>query len=441
MTMSIHPGAAPAGTLPGLGEAEFRALAQVAAPPAAAARRGAAFDAYRAAPSPAPRDEEWRRTDPGLFIVDGFARLPDLRPGAPPGAAADGDAADVVVSVSERGYSIEDRAGALRDGRIAVTALGEAEVADPGSVGGADAEVASANAPRKFERLNAAFWNFGVLVRAARSAGAPCSVRFVYRIEAVQALFMPRVLVTVDDGAQLRVAEQMESPDGVPMMCVGSRRFAVGRDAALAWAIVQNWGDRTLHLSEDWGHVARGGRVDWIAASLGGSAGKLMLGCDLREPGADARLSGLYLTAGRQHVDQRTLQLHSAPDTTSHVLYKGAVRDASRSVYQGIIKAKPGAIRVDAYQMNNNLILNDGARADSLPGLEIDADDLKCSHGATTGSLDPDQVYYLRTRGLTEAAATDLVIAGFYEDVVSRIPFPVMQEHVRGLIHDKRRVS
>jgi len=168
---------------------------------------------------------------------------------------------------------------------------------------------------------------------------------------------------------------------------------------------LQEWGRGTYHIGEDWGRVERDARIDWVTLLLGGQVSKMMVGCDIHDVNSSAYLSGLFFADGQQHVDQRTLQLHSAPHTYSNLLYKGAVKDQGHSVYQGIIAAAPGAIKVDAYQMNNNLVLNDGARADSLPGLEIDADDLKCSHGSTMGNLDRDQIFYLQARGLPAAGA------------------------------------
>ena len=177
--------------------------------------------------------------------------------------------------------------------------------------------------------------------------------------------------------------------------------------------------------------VEQDGRVDWVTLSLGGRASKLMVGSDVCAPRAHAQLSGVFFADRDQHFDQRTLQLHTSPHTTSYLLYKGAVKDTGRSVYQGVINAKPGAIDVDAYQMNNNLILNEGARADSLPGLEIDADDLKCSHGSTMGTLDPEQLFYLQSRGLPAAEARRLVVAGFFEEVISQVPHAFVQERLR----------
>lgn len=440
-TTTLHSTSGMSGTLPGLGATEFKTAAEQGQPDAVRTLRQAAFDRYASSPLPTLRDEEWRRTDPSLFMSQGFARLPSLRRVDSVQAQPTDGGEDVVVTVSESGFAIEDRSGTLHAGGLTVIPLSEALGAATPELAAWDDVSATGGISRKFDRLNAAFWNFGVYIRAAVPSPAPFTVRLSYRPAAPGSSFIPRVLVSVADGANLRVVEHMESPDDLPLLCIGSRRYAVGNDAALAWVATQAFGNRTLYLSEDWGHVGRDGRLEWVSASLGGEASKLMLGCDLRQPGGEARLSGLYLASGRQHMDQRTLQLHSAPDTNSHVLYKGAARDTGRSVYQGIIKAMPGAIRVDAYQMNNNLILSEGARADSLPGLEIDADDLKCSHGATMGSLDPEQVYYLRTRGLTERDATDLIIAGFYEEIVTRIPFPSLREQLRERIHSKRSAA
>jgi ABC-type transport system involved in Fe-S cluster assembly, permease component len=201
--------------------------------------------------------------------------------------------------------------------------------------------------------------------------------------------------------------------------------------------IVQEWGARTYHIGEDWVRAERDARVEWVTLLLGGRVCKMMVSCDVCEPHASARLSGLFFANRHQHVDQKTLQLHTAPHTYSNLLYKGAVKDEGHSVYQGIIEAAPGAVKVDAYQMNNNLILNEGARADSLPGLEIDADDLKCSHGATFGNLDPNQLFYLRARGLTETEARQSLVMAFFEEVIARVPYECMQERVREVVRLK----
>jgi Fe-S cluster assembly protein SufD len=123
------------------------------------------------------------------------------------------------------------------------------------------------------------------------------------------------------------------------------------------------------------------------------------------------------------------------------LLYKGAVQDRSHAIYQGLINARRGAVRVDAFQMNRNLVLNQGARADSLPGLEIDADDLKCSHGSATGNLDPEQLFYLRARGIAESEARRLLVAAFFEEVIGKASHARVQEHLREAVRQKMERS
>ena len=163
----------------------------------------------------------------------------------------------------------------------------------------------------------------------------------------------------------------------------------------------------------------------------------MKFGSDVAGEGSSAELDGLFFCDLDQHVDQKTLQIHSAPNTYSRLLYKGAVQDKGHSVYQGVIQARPGAIKVDAYQTNNNLILTDGAQADTIPGLLIDADDLKCSHGATIGNLDPDQLFYLRSRGFSEAAAKRILVLGFYDEIADRIPYEAIRARVHAIVEEK----
>lgn len=408
-------------------------------PSALAAARRRAFEEFAAVPFPTARDEEWRRTDPALLPIASLRRLPALP--ALPSAGKDewDDEFDVVVSVSDRGFYIEDRAGITRHGPIAVMSLAEAASKRPDLIENYLRGAALPARARKFELLNAAFWNFGLLVHVPKGHAMARGVLVRYALGSAGACLLPRLLVLAEDGAEARVVEHFTSPDGIEMGCFGAREFYAGQGASLKIVSVQEWGRSTVQVGEDWARVGRDGRADWVTLTLGGKVSKMMVGSDVSAPNANAYLSGVFFAEGDQHFDQRTLQLHSAPDTYSNLLYKGAVKDRGHSVYQGVINAKPGAIRVDAYQMNNNLILNEGARADSLPGLEIDADDLKCSHGATMGSLDPEQLYYLRTRGLPELEARRLIVGGFFEEVIAKVPYAFVQDRLRE--HIERKMS
>ncbi len=401
------------------------------------AKRDEAFALYADTPSPVVRDDEWRRTDPALFPFEQFKRLPALRAETAFRDDQWDDQFDVVVAINDQSFSIRDRSGVTKNGVCAVMSLSEAAEKRPELINEYLQGAALPNKPRKFELLNGAFWNVGLVIHVPAKSVVPKGILLRYDHSAKSAALVPRLLVVAEDQSEVKIVEHFMSPDAVPFMCLGAREFYAGSGANLKLVSVQEWGNATYHIGEDWARVGRDGRIDWVTLTLGGKVSKMMVGSDVCEPNANAYLSGVFFADGDQHFDQRTLQLHSAPDTYSNLLYKGAVKDSGHSVYQGIINAKPGAIRVDAYQINNNLILNEGARADSLPGLEIDADDLKCSHGATMGSLDPDQIFYLRSRGLPEVEARRLVVGGFFEEVIAKVPYAFVQDRLREHIERK----
>lgn len=430
--MTTRPPVLPGG----LDSAAFSAVREEN--PVLKAKREQAYREFSALPAPTARDEEWRRTDPALFP------LATLRRPAPLQASDRADSVptdadfDVVVSIDDRGFHIADRTGLLAKGTIGVWSLAEAAQRHPELLARHLRGPAFVKGARYFAALNDAFWNVGVLIHVPARTAVEKGILIRYRHRAGGAV-LPRLVMVVEAGSQATVAEHYLSENGVPFMAVASREMYVAQGANLKVVSLQEWGDETCHIGEDWARIERDAKIDWVTLLLGGKVGKMMVGCDCREPNSQAWLSGLYFADGAQHIDQRTLQLHSAPHTYSNLLYKGAVKDSGHSVYQGIIDASPGAIKVDAYQMNNNLVLNDGARADSLPGLEIDADDLKCSHGSTMGNLDEAQTFYLQCRGIPEQAARRMLVEAFFEEVVSRVPFAFMQERVRE--HVKRKMG
>jgi Fe-S cluster assembly protein SufD len=150
-------------------------------------------------------------------------------------------------------------------------------------------------------------------------------------------------------------------------------------------------------------------------------------------------MSGFYFTDGQQHLDFDTQQNHMAPHTTSDLLFKGALVGSSRAVWQGMIYVAPGAQKTDGYQANRNLVLSKNARADSIPGLEILADDVRCTHGATVGKIDPEQIFYLLSRGISKQDATRLVVEGFFDPVMQRIPFEGVRNRFAQEILEKLR--
>lgn len=426
----------PAGALGRFDQSAFAAVAE--AHPLLRAKREEAFRTLAGLSAPTAREEEWRRTDPALFRLGELARPATLSEAARPAPVACDADFDVVVSIGDRGYHIADQSGAMARGQVGVWSLADAAARHPELVRKYLGGPAHVKGARPFTALADAFWNVGLFIHVPARTVVEKGVLVRYQHGAGGAV-LPRLVVVLEEESQAAVAEHYASADGMPFTAIASREMYVARGANLKIVSLQEWGDETCHIGEDWARIERDAKIDWVTLLLGGKVGKMMVGCDCREPNSSAWLSGLFFADREQHMDQRTLQLHSAPHTYSNLLYKGAVKDRGHSVYQGIIDASPGAIKVDAYQMNNNLVLNDGARADSLPGLEIDADDLKCSHGATMGNLDPAQTFYLQSRGIPEGEARRMLVEAFFEEVVARVPYAFMQERVRG--HVKRKMG
>jgi Fe-S cluster assembly protein SufD len=285
--------------------------------------------------------------------------------------------------------------------------------------------------------LNGAFWNVGFFIHVAKGVELPHGILLRYHNDRPGTALLPRLLVVAESQSKFALAEHFTSPDGIATLCVSAREFHVAAAADVKLVSLQDWGDAGIHIGEDWARVKRDAKVDLFSMTLGGKVSKMSVGCDVCEPNANAYLGGLFFANAKQHFDQKTLQMHSAPNTYSNMLYKGAVKDKGYSVYQGIIRARKHCIGVDAYQTNNNLVLDPDSRADSLPGLIIDADELACSHGATMGNLDPLQIHYLRARGIPEAEARRMLVLAFFEEVIQRIPFSTMQDRLHEVIAKK----
>jgi Fe-S cluster assembly protein SufD len=183
--------------------------------------------------------------------------------------------------------------------------------------------------------------------------------------------------------------------------------------------------------------VERGGSLDWIFGAIGSRLTKNFSELDLAGQGAVGRMSGFYFTEANQHLDHDTQQNHLAANTSSDLLFKGALKGKSRSVWQGMIYVAPGAQKTDGYQANRNLVLDDQARADSIPGLEILADDVRCTHGATVGKLEEEPLFYLESRGIPRKDAARLVVEGFFDPIMQRIPFEGVRERFQQAILEK----
>ena len=203
----------------------------------------------------------------------------------------------------------------------------------------------------------------------------------------------------------------------------GSAEIFVGEGADVGYVSIQKWGRDAVHLADQRARIERDARLRLFNVTLGGRFSKTRVEASLVGPGSSAELKGIYFASGKQFFDFHTLQDHQVGNTTSDLLFKGALQDTAHAVYAGLIRIEKGAARSDAYQANRNLVLSEHAKATSIPMLEIDNNDVRCTHGATVGPVDPMSMFYLQSRGIPEAMAKRMIVQGFFGEVLERIPF------------------
>jgi Fe-S cluster assembly protein SufD len=248
-----------------------------------------------------------------------------------------------------------------------------------------------------------------------------------------------RTLVVLEEDAEATLLEETGSAaPAAAGLHSGAIELFVGPEARLRYVNLQNWGTGVWHFAHQKALVDRQGRLQWTIGALGARMAKVNQQVALVGPDAETQVNGVMFTEGKQHLAYNTLQHHEAPHCHSDFLYKGALQDRSRLVWRGMIRVDHDAQKTNGYQRNDNLILSEAARADSIPGLEIEADDVKCSHGATAGRVDDELVFYTQSRGLTRKEAIRMVVTGFFQQVFDRITIPSVREALGEAI--RRRV-
>ena len=220
-------------------------------------------------------------------------------------------------------------------------------------------------------------------------------------------------------------------------MHAGLVEIIVSDGANLHFVELQSWGKNVWNFSHERANVARDANLDWVFGAVGSRLTKNFSDLNLVGRGAAGKMSGFYFADGSQHLDHDTQQNHLVPNTSSDLLFKGALKGESRSVWQGMIYVAPDAQKTDGYQANRNLLLSNKARADAIPGLEIAADDVRCTHGATVGKIDPEPMFYLASRGIPKVDAERLIVEGFFDPIMQRIPFEGVRERFQQAILEK----
>jgi Fe-S cluster assembly protein SufD len=376
---------------------------------------------YEALPLPDTSMEAWRFTDlrgfdPDAFVSNGHGR------GLTPHMAA---VSMVDIDVAGLAYAGE--------GGIEVERIPEGVTFEPlgahallgGLVGAED----------KFAAHNAAEWRHGLLVHARPGVvlEKPLYVRITNSTDG-GALFW-RLLVVAEEGSRFSLIEEYTSsgPD-VAGYTNAAAELYVGQGAKLEYVSIQDLARETWHFASHRARVGRDAELDWVAGGFGSKKGKIRIENDLAGQGATSRVTGCYFADGTQELDYDTLQEHLAPNTTSDFAFKGVLRDKARAVWRGMIRVAQDAQKTNAYQENRNLLLSPDAHADSIPGLEIEANDVRCTHGATVSQVNRDELFYCMARGLSRSEAELLIVRGFYQEIFDRIELAPVRDALQSVL-------
>jgi Fe-S cluster assembly protein SufD len=375
------------------------------------------LERYEALPFPTTSDEHWRFTDlkdfdPESFSADGATRAK----AAPP-----------MLEVEVAGLAL------VGEGGIEIELAPEGVTFEPlenherlGTLVGAD---------EKFAAHNAASWEHGLLVTIGRGVRLeqPLYVRISNSVPD-GSLFWRLLVVCEPESSAVLIEDYASAAADLPGYSNAVTELFVEQAARLEYVSLQNFSRETWHFASHRARVDRDAELDWIAGGFGSKKGKVWIENDLSGEGATSRVTGAYFADRTQHLDYDTYQLHSAPNTTSDFAFKGALRDRATAVWRGMIHVEPDAQRTNAYQENRNLMLSPTTHAIPIPGLEILANDVRCTHGATVGQVDRDQLFYLMARGLSRAEAERLIVRGFFTDVLDRIDLDPVREALEQML-------
>ena len=391
--------------------------------------RTAAWARFSELGLPTSRDEEWMRTDIRLFKLDNYSpasELADLE--LPRALLAEG------VELGGQSVSI--------DSISSTSQLSDKWAAKGVLFGSLDKLIAEhGNLLRpylerklvdphfdKFSALNAALWSGGTLLYVPKGVAVD---EPLHTLSAMTdgGVDLGKTLVILEAGSEATLMAEAASPDTESggLHC-GSIELIVEKDARLRYVNLQNWGSKVWHFAHQMGHVAQNANLQWTIGALGSRLAKVNQHVALTGKDSEAQVNGVMFTQGKQHLCYNTHQHHQAEFCQSDLLYKSALQDTSRTVWRGMIKVDEAAQRTNAYQRNDNLMLATTARADSIPGLEIEADDVRCTHGSTSGRVDDQQLFYAMTRGYTRKEAVRMIVTGFFQQVFDRITIESVRE-------------
>jgi Fe-S cluster assembly protein SufD len=408
--------------------------------PYAAARR-TAFDIFEATPMPSPETEEWRYTDLRELDLAFDAYVPE--PAAPSLDEVDPNLLEAAGELGERsGLSIQhnsslvtahlDPAAAARG--VLFTSLDEAIAAHGQLLDGRLHRAVPASRSR-FTALHGAFRSGGTFVLVPRNVRVELPLQTLTYVDHDGMAVFPHTLLILEEGAELTFIDRYLSPDVDRVLSDAVVELYLGPGSKLRYVSLQDWGRGVTHLSVQRAVLARDAELRSLAVSFGGSLSRTEVESILEGDGGSSEMLGVYFADDDQHFDHRSIQDHLGSQTASDLLYKGALKGRSRTIYSGTVIIRQGAHQCDAYQTNRNVLLSEQAKADSIPNLEILSNDpVRCGHAASLGPVDDDQLFYLQSRGIPFEEAERLIVFGFFQEVLDRVTLPEVRQNLEAAI-------
>jgi Fe-S cluster assembly protein SufD len=395
-------------------------------------RKRTAYAKFAALPMPARTDETWRFSNIGTLTLDGFAPAAISNPkseiAAPFGAPAltfvnNKGSASAASANLPKGVIVSTISAALNAHGDVLKAHFMAQPQKLGST--------------KFAALHTAFVADGAFIYVPKGVELTEPIVITHAAAGQGTAIFPHTLVVAEENSKVTVVDHFVSADNSAHFACGANDLYAAHGAQLTYVAAQAWSPTTLSFQLNSTVVRRDARVQSLNVHLGARQARHESLSQLQAPGAFSEMLALTIATDAQEFDQRTLQVHQAPNTKSDLLYKNALNDTSKTNFSGLIIVDPDAQKTDAYQSNRNLMLSEDAEVNSLPGLEIQANDVRCTHGSTTSRVDPEQLYYLQSRGIPPKTAHQLLVFGFFEEVLNRLENEPLHIALRNLIEQK----
>jgi Fe-S cluster assembly protein SufD len=409
-------------------------------------RKRAAYERFASLPMPTRSDESWRFSNLGTLSLDGYTtevvpskaiiKQSEARMPLPDPLPKTSVCASFFNNVSHGlPFTLKTSAEFAARGVIFMT-LAEAVVKHPDLIKSHFMAQPQKLGSEKFTALHTAFVNDGAFIYVPPGVEISEPIIILHRASDKIAVF-PHTLVIAEENTKITICERFDSSSSASNFACGANDLYAAHGAQLTYIAAQNWSRETLSFQFNSTIVRRDARVQSLNLHLGARQARHESLSQLAAPGAFSEMLAVTVAEGAQEFDQRTLQIHQAPNTKSDLLYKNALLDTAKTVFSGLIVVDPDAQQTDAYQSNRNLMLSETAEAHSLPGLEIQANDVRCTHGATTSRIDPEQEFYLQSRGIGRQQADELLTFGFFEEVLSRLTNDELHDALRALIQTK----